>query len=74
MAATSLPLPPWGRGRPLDLAVRQRLLQIGDTRVGCWGFGEVEARQPGVGDLAGVEGERLQLGQPLEMRQDVGSD
>ena len=58
------------RGVEVDLSI----LPFGDARVDCWGFDEVETRQSGVGDLAGVEGERLQLGQPLEVRQDVGSD
>jgi len=62
-----------------DLAVGQRLLQVGDACGGDLGAPEVERLQPGhplevyeprVGDRqTTTEGERLQPGQPLEMYQ-----
>ena len=63
-----------GRWRLLgDLAVGQRLLQVGDARRGDLGAVERERLQVGkplemlqsrVGDLGAVEVERLQAGQP----------
>ena len=54
VAATSLPLPAWGRGLLVDIAVRQRLLQLGDD---------------GGGNLGADDAELPQFGQAREMYQ-----
>ena len=79
-----IPVVAWAGGGPSrlrlpgDLAVGQRLLQVGDARVGELEADEpkllhfdqaLEMHQSSVGDLGVAEVERLQIRQPLQIRQ-----